>query len=187
MDDQVSVSLMDRAMTPNDEFRKQLLSCREDLERFALARTRNHQLAEEIVTDTVIEALKNSNKFEIGTKMNPWLFTIMVNVHKNMMRRKKIADDYLSKMTAVHATTYSEADALDHMRMRTVGEAIETLPVEQKSAFYLAIEGYSYEEIGKVLDCGVGAVKSRVLRARQAVAEALDADPAGRPKYLQGV
>ncbi|TLX17060.1 sigma-70 family RNA polymerase sigma factor [Rhizobium sp. MHM7A] len=172
-------------MSPNDAFREQLLNCREDLERFALARTRNPELAQEIVTDTVIEALKNSNKFELGTKMNPWLFTIMVNVHKNMKRRKKVADDYVNRMTAVHPRTYSEADALDHMRIRTVGEAIETLPVEQKSAFYLAIEGYSYEEIGKVLDCGVGAVKSRVMRARQAVAEALDADPVGRPKFAK--
>ncbi len=172
-------------MTPNDAFRKELLNCREDLQRFALARTRDQQLAEEIVTDTVIEALKNSSKFELGTKMNPWLFTIMVNVHKNMKRRKKVADDYLNKMTAVQPIAYSEADALDHMRMRTVGEAIETLPVEQKSAFYLAIEGYSYEEIGKVLDCGVGAVKSRVLRARQAVAEALNAEPSSRFKLTK--
>lgn len=172
-------------MSPNDAFRKELLSCREDLERFALARTRNPQLAEEIVTDTVIEALKNSSKFELGTKMNPWLFTIMVNVHENMKRRKKVADDYVSRMTAVHPTAYSEADALHHMRMRTVGEAIEILPVEQKSALYLAIEGYSYEEIGKVLDCGVGAVKTRVMRARQAVAEALDAEPSGRLKFAK--
>jgi RNA polymerase sigma-70 factor (ECF subfamily) len=172
-------------MTPNEAFRKELLSCREDLQRFALARTRDHQLAEDIVTDTVIEALKNSSKFEMGTKMNPWLFTIMVNVHKNMKRRKRAADDYLTNMTPVSPTTYSDADALDHMRMRTVGEAIETLPVEQKSAFYLAIEGYSYEEIGKVLDCGVGAVKSRVLRARQAVAEALNAEPSDRLKLAR--
>lgn len=173
-------------MSPADAFRQQLLSCREDLERFALARTRNHQLAEEIVTDTVIEALKNSSKFEIGTKMSPWLFTIMVNVHKNMIRRKKVADDYASMMSPVQTAAYSDADAIDHMRMRTVGDAIEALPVEQKSAFYLAIEGYSYEEIGKVLDCGVGAVKSRVMRARQVVAEALDADPTGRPKFAKG-
>lgn len=172
-------------MRPDDAFRQELLSCREDLERFALARTRNHQLAEEIVADTVIEALKNSSKFEIGTKMNPWLFTIMVNVHKNMIRRKKVADDYANMMTPIQTATYSDADAIDHMRMRTVGEAIETLPVEQKSAFYLAIEGYSYEEIGKVLDCGVGAVKSRVLRARQVVAQALNDEPDRRQKLAK--
>lgn len=186
MRDQVPVSLVERDMGPDERFRKQLLQCREDLERFALARTRNHQLAEDIVTDTVIEALKNSDKFEIGTKMTPWLFTIMVNVHKNMIRRKKVADDYANMMTPVQTTTYSDADAIDHMRMRTVGDAIEKLPVEQKSAFYLAIEGYSYEEIGKVLDCGVGAVKSRVMRARQVVAEALNAEPGGRSKLAKG-
>jgi RNA polymerase sigma-70 factor (ECF subfamily) len=173
-------------MQPDEAFRQELLKCREDLERFALARTRNPDLAQEIVTGTVIEALKNSNKFEIGTKMNPWLFTIMINVHKNMIRRKKVADNYANMMSPIQMGTYSDADAIDHMRMRTVGEAIESLPVEQKSAFYLAIEGYSYEEIGKVLDCGVGAVKSRVMRARQVVADALNAEPSGRSKFAKG-
>lgn len=174
-------------MAPNDEFREQLLSCRDDLERFALARTRNHQLAEDIVTDTVIEALKNSNKFEIGTKMTPWLFTIMVNVHKNMIRRKKVADDYANMMSPIQNTAYQDADAIDHMRMHVIGDIIEALPVEQKSAFYLAIEGYSYEEIGEVLDCGVGAVKSRVMRARRIVAEALNAEATGHRKFVKKI
>jgi RNA polymerase sigma-70 factor (ECF subfamily) len=174
-------------MTPNEEFRRQLLSCREDLERFALARTRSHQLAEDIVNDTVMEALKNSSKFQEGTKMSSWLFTIMVNLQKNMIRRKKVADDYANMMSQVLNTSYKEPDAIDHMRMRVVGEAIETLPVEQKSAFYLAIEGYSYEEIGEVLDCGVGAVKSRVMRARQVVAQALNAEAKGQRKLEKAI
>jgi RNA polymerase sigma-70 factor, ECF subfamily len=167
-------------MSPNDAFREELLKCRDDLERFALSRTRNADMAEEIVTDTVIEALKNSDKFQLGTKMKPWLFTIMVNVHKNMLRRKKVADNYTSVMAAVQSNTYQEPDGADHLMMKKVGEVIEGLPVDQKSAFYLAIEGYNYEEIGKVLDCSVGAVKSRVMRARQVVAEALSADARGR-------
>jgi len=56
----------------------------------------------------------------------------------------------------------------------TVNGAIEELPEELRSAIQLReLEGLSYEEIAKMMDCPIGTVRSRIFRAREAIAERL--------------
>jgi len=56
----------------------------------------------------------------------------------------------------------------------TVNKAIESLPEELRSAIQLReLEGMSYEEIAKLMDCPIGTVRSRIFRAREAIAERL--------------
>lgn len=166
-------------MSPDEAFKKELLNSLAHLQRFAMARTGNREVAEEVVNDTVIEALNRRDNYTQGTNMKSWLFSIMVGVHNNMRRRQKRADDFAKSMASLQLNAVIESDPIMPIMLKEAGDVIESLPVEQKSALYLMVDGYSYEEIGKILDCGVGAVKSRVLRARQAIADVLELE---RPK-----
>lgn len=167
-----------------DRFREELESSLGAIRAFARTRTRNREQAEDLVSDTIVEALKKQDSFELGTKMNSWLFQIMVNLEKNMRRRQKVADNFVKSEENGSDGEMFFVDFNNRILIRQAGDVIEKLPVEQKSAMYLIAEGHSYEEIGKILDCSVGAAKSRVMRAREFIAHELNYELSDPKKAL---
>lgn len=174
-------------MKPDEKFKEELKSCLVDLGKFAQVKTRDNQLAKELVQDTVVQALDNWTQYQTGTRMTAWLFTIMENLHVNNYRtaktRKRRMEEYLLDAKAETDPTRVVHNGLDRVLLRQTGAVIEALPTEQKEALYLVgVEGYSYKEAADILQTEIGTIKSRVARARERLAQIFDEEFKGGPK-----
>jgi RNA polymerase sigma-70 factor (ECF subfamily) len=132
-----------------------------------------------------IKAYRALPNFRGDSAFYTWLYRIGVNTAKNWLvangRRAPTSTDVDSE----EAESYAEGDLLrdadtpEHLLMskqiaNTVNAAMEKLPEDLRTAIVLReIEGLSYEEIALVMDCPIGTVRSRIFRARDAIAEKL--------------
>ncbi len=155
--------------------RDELVSHLGAMRAFAMSLTRNSATADDLVQDTLVKAWTNIEKYEAGTNMRAWLFTILRNTYYSMLRKRKRevadADDTLAGMLA-------EKPAHDgRLQMRDFEEAFAQLNDEQREALVLVgAEGFAYEEAAEMTGVAVGTVKSRVNRARARLAELMHLD-----------
>ena len=142
---------------------------------FALSLTRDMSRADDLVQDTVVKAWTNIEKFEPGTNMRAWLFTILRNTFYSERRkaRREVADSegVLTEQIAEKPTHDGRLALADFRR------AFEKLPDEQREALILVgAEGFSYEDAAAMCACAVGTIKSRANRGRRKLAELLQLD-----------
>ncbi|RBI84529.1 RNA polymerase subunit sigma [Rhodosalinus halophilus] len=153
---------------PRDEIAEHLKPMR----LFALSLTRDINRADDLVQDTVVKAWTNIDKFEPGTNMRAWLFTILRNTFYSDRRRarREVAD-------ADGALAGRIAEKPDHdgrLAMADFRAAFEQLPDEQREVLILVgAQGFSYEDAAEMCGCAVGTVKSRANRGRKRLAELL--------------
>ena len=135
------------------------------LRRFALKRTRNAAMADDLVQDTMVLALSNRARFRMGTNLRAWLFTILKNAHLNHIRKDKRNCEYLDD---VDADSLSAAPAQEsRMELLETGRAMSRLPRNQRDTILIhTFESASYEETARRCRCSLGTVKSRLSRAR---------------------
>lgn len=142
---------------------------------FAMSLTRNSATADDLVQDTLVKAWTNIDKFEVGTNMRAWLFTILRNTFYSMLRKRKreVAD-----VDNVFSGMLAEKPAHDgRLQMRDFDSAFSQLNDEQREALVLVgAEGFSYEEAADMTGVAMGTVKSRVNRARARLAELMGLD-----------
>ncbi|ABD56482.1 RNA polymerase sigma factor [Jannaschia sp. CCS1] len=157
------------AIDPRDEIVEHLPSLRA----FARSLTRNPSSADDLVQDTVVKAWSNIDKFQAGTNMRAWLFTILRNTFYSARRKqKREVADIDGELTA----QLSEKPAHDgRLAMKDFATAFAELPDEQREALLLVgASGFAYEEAADMCGCAVGTIKSRVNRARTRLTEMLD-------------
>lgn len=140
---------------------------------FALSLTRNGSVADDLVQDTIVKAWRNIDKFQAGTNMRAWLFTILRNTFYSDRRksRREVPD-----VDGAFAATLSEKPAHDgRLAMADFERAFAELPDEQREALILVgASGFSYEEAAETCGVAVGTIKSRVNRARARLTEIMD-------------
>jgi RNA polymerase sigma-70 factor, ECF subfamily len=140
------------------------------LRAFAISLTRDAEKAEDLVQETVLRAISKQEKFEPGTNLQAWLFTILRNQfcseHRKSLREVEDGDgSYAATMIAL-------PDQDDRIMIHDLEAALHKLPEGQREALLLVgADGLTYEEAAQVLGCAVGTVKSRVNRARNCLAE----------------
>jgi len=151
---------------PRDELVEHLPAMRA----FAISLTRNGAIADDMVQDTLVKAWTNIDKFEVGTNMRAWLFTILRNTFYSSRRKAKreVAD-----VDGIMTNNLAEKPAHDgHMQMNDFRKALEQLPDEQREALLLVgASGFSYEEASEMCGVAIGTIKSRTNRARARLAE----------------
>ncbi|MFK7743758.1 MAG: RNA polymerase sigma factor [Roseobacter sp.] len=137
---------------------------------FAISLTRNPTQADDMVQDTLVKAWTNIDKFEAGTNMRAWLFTILRNTFYSARRKatREVAD-----IDGVHTESLAEKPAHDgRLQMTDFRTAFAQLNDEQREALLLVgASGFSYEEAADMCGVAVGTIKSRTGRARQRLAE----------------
>lgn len=137
----------------------------------------NRESAEDIVQETFLRCLKHRHQYPAIEQVSTWLYTIAGNLAKTELRRRKRwhwvptgpADD--EERTPFYEPVDGEALPGEMTDTKTVHQsvktAIQTLPDEFRDAVVLRdLNGLSYEEIAKIIECPVGTVKSRVNRGR---------------------
>ena len=148
------------------------------LRAFAWSLSHNASDADDLVQDTLIKAWTNRDKFEVGTNLRAWLFTILRNTYYTTVvrRRREVRDE-----DGVYAATLTSAANQDWSVAVTAMEAaLQRLPDEHREALVLVGgAGLTYEEAAEVCGCALGTIKSRVNRARNRLLKLLDAEDAG--------
>jgi len=149
---------------------------------FCLRLLRNAEDAEDIAQDAFVQAYRNIKKFQPRAKFSTWLFTIAKNLSLNLIRDEKRGtrrmvpiDDGLEGVTlATAAADQPDSEAIEHETAAVVREAIDRLSPDHKLVIVLRdLEGLSYKEIGQMINCRSGTVKSRLSRARAGLKEVL--------------
>ncbi|MCF3974356.1 RNA polymerase sigma factor [Paracoccus salsus] len=157
--------------------RDQLVDHLPALRAFALSLTREGASADDLVQDTIVKAWTNMDKFQAGTNLRAWLFTILRNTFYSARRKTKRE---VSDTDGIHAAR--QAARPDHdgkLAMRDFRVAFQQLPVEQREALILVgASGFSYEEAAEMTGVAVGTVKSRANRGRRKLAELLQIEGA---------
>jgi RNA polymerase sigma-70 factor (ECF subfamily) len=158
--------------------REQLLAAVPSLRAFAISLCGNPDRADDLVQDTLLKAWSHMHRFERGTNLNAWLFTILRNgffsEHRKRVREVEDGDGTYA------ATLTTAPDQLSHLDFDDLRQALLKLPADQREAVLLVgAQGFSYEEAAGICGCAVGTIKSRVNRARSRLAELLSLDSEG--------
>ena len=141
--------------------------------------------AEDVTQEAFIKAYRALPSFRGDSAFYTWLYRIGINTAKNFLVATGRRAPTSTEVDAEEAEGYESAEQLRDINTpeslllskeiaTTVNAAIESLPEELRSAIQLReLEGMSYEEIAKLMDCPIGTVRSRIFRAREAIAEKL--------------
>ena len=148
-----------------------ILSLDDRLRQYAFSLTHNQEDAEDLVQDTYLKVLQNSDRFAEATNLKAWVCTIMRNTFINGYRRKqksRVTTDS-SEDNALFASTASvSSDAADlPLYVSEITTAISSMKDSQRDAFELFVDGFKYHEIADKLQISIGTVKSRIFFARQ--------------------
>ncbi len=141
--------------------------------------------AEDVVQEAFIKAYRALPQFRGESAFYTWLYRIGVNTAKNHLVTQGRRTPTSTEADVEEAEAFNDADGLRDINTpesvlaskqiaETVNAAMLTLPEELRNAITLReIEGLSYDEIAEVMVCPIGTVRSRIFRAREAIAEKL--------------
>jgi RNA polymerase sigma-70 factor, ECF subfamily len=162
-------------MTPEPALRDALLAAVPSLRAFAISLCGQVDRADDLVQDTLLRALSNLDRFERGTNLNAWLFTILRNLfHSEYRKRRREVEDPDGSYAGRLKAQPEQGSRLDLEDFRG---ALGKLPHDQREALLLVgASGFSYEEAAGICECAVGTIKSRVNRARARLAVLLAVD-----------
>lgn len=155
----------------------------------AVRLTRDGDAARDLVQDTYLKAIRASERFQPGTNLKAWLYTILHNTWRNRRRdvaRARVSFDSdavdaavdLGRPGVVVAET-PEALLLRHARNADIRRAVDELPEAFREAVWLRdVEDLSYQDIADALAVPIGTVMSRISRGRKLLYGALRAQMA---------
>jgi RNA polymerase sigma-70 factor, ECF subfamily len=132
---------------------------------------RDAEIAEDLVQDTLVRALRSEHLFH-GGDMRSWLYTILTNLNRNRLRS-------LARRPTV--VTIADNDTPDlagpEAGGRDIKRALESLPEAQRATLLLVVlEGLSYREVAEIEGVPIGTIMSRLARARVQIKAYLDGE-----------
>jgi len=153
-----------QAVVHND-FHGQLIALLPKLRIQALALTRNRAAAEDLVQDSVANALAAQDSFTPGTNFAAWMHRILRNRFISTLRKQRETTDIDDLPMSAFAVGAAHED---RMVLKELGRALTRLPSDQREALFMVVlQGMSYEDVAQATGCAVGTAKSRVFRARR--------------------
>lgn len=145
------------------------------LYRRALRLTANAHRAEDLMQATLLKAWIHRDRFEPGTNLRAWLFTILRNTFLSELRKYRLEVEDSAESLAL---TVAEEARQDHaLALKELIAAVAELPVAQrKPLMMMGYYGYSQLETADACGCTLGTVKSRVSRGRATLSRVLAHD-----------
>ena len=147
------------------------------LRRFAVGLTRSAADGDDLCQATIERALVNRGKWQEGTRLDSWMYTMMRNIWIDETRaRQRRGQTFVSDEAG--AAVGADGAQESSVELGNVDRALSRLPDEQREAVLLVmVEGYSYREAAEIVDCPVGTLNSRLVRGRDALLARLGETP----------
>jgi len=153
------------------EFNQLLVNNAEFLKPFAITLTRDSETAKDLFQETLFRALANKDKYNVGTNIKAWLYTIMRNIFINNYRRKAkqntIFDSSPNEFLLNSNQAVAPVTVESNLRVKDIQGAVHKLPEIFRNPFLLYFDGYKYHEIAEMLQEPLGTIKSRIHFARK--------------------
>src|SRR5438309_6826677 len=162
-----------------------VLKYQHKLVKLVMRYVRNPAEAEDVVQEAFIKAYRALPQFRGDSAFYTWLYRIGINTAKNYLVTQGRRAPTSTEADAEEAETFDDGEHLRDINTpesmlatkqiaETVNIAMDALPDELRTAITLReIEGLSYDEIAEMMACPIGTVRSRIFRAREAIAEKL--------------
>jgi len=176
----MSYDKKDRQRVFNQEFMPHI----DAMYNFAFRLTLDEDDAKDLVQETFMKAYRFINSFETGTNAKAWLFRILKNSFINNYRKQskqpskvdyqEVETFYNSDSVNENITTDLRVETVQHLIGDEITNALNSLDVDFRTVIILCdLEGFTYEEMAKILDIPIGTVRSRLHRARNLLKEKL--------------
>lgn len=163
----------------------------------ALRLTRNTSEAQDLLQETLLKAFRFFERFEPGTNVKAWLFTILrntyINTYRKAIRQQEQVD--FERIEPFYAEPVNDIEFLDqaalesllpHLVQDDVKRALDALPEAYRMVVLLAdMADFSYKDIAAIVGCPEGTVMSRLFRGRRLLRKSLQ-DFARKGGYVKG-
>ncbi|MEO8840028.1 MAG: RNA polymerase sigma factor [Kofleriaceae bacterium] len=142
---------------------------------FARHLSRSRTDGDDLYQEAVLRALTKLGQLRDDAAFRPWLYRIVISIHRNRERR-----GFWRRLLPIEATPepdkgYRDWSAQTAEAARRAREALASLPVDQREAIVLfELEGWTVEEIAALYRVSISAVKSRLARGRDRMRQAYD-------------
>jgi RNA polymerase sigma-70 factor (ECF subfamily) len=160
------------------EFNGLLLNNADQLKPFALTLTRDNESAMDLMQETLLRALLNKEKYNVGTNIKAWLYTIMRNIFINDYRKAKrypvVKDETPNEVLLNSRQAIVSNAAETGIALKEIRDNISKLPRIFKEPFMLYYDGYKYNEIAVLYKEPLGTIKSRIHFARKILKQQLN-------------
>ena len=143
--------------------------------RYFLRLTGNRESSEDLVQDVFFRMLKYRQSYRDGSSFTSWMYQVARNAHLDGVEKRKgeaPLDDARGEIRVEPASAEPDPSQLLARRqdLSLLRRALAALPVEKREVLVLSrYQNLKYEQIADILDCDVGTVKVRVLRAVRAL------------------
>lgn len=159
------------------EFSSMILTHQDFLRQLALKLTKSSDDSDDLIQETLFKALKNRDKFQEGTNIKGWLYTIMKNTFINAYRKRKNQNTFVDETENKYFINMRESEKsvstdsiVDH---KYIMKQINSVDKTYLETFMMYYNGYKYEEISEILGIPLGTVKSRIFLARRKMMDKL--------------
>lgn len=154
------------------EFNAMVVNNSGELKPFAISLTRDHEAALDLCQETLYKAFAYREKYQPGTNIRAWLYTIMRNIFINDYRRNGRKRSVMDNLATTQPVKSSSADAM--VRLKEIDTSIQKLPEVFRTSCLLYLQGYQYREIADALQEPLGTIKSRIHFAKKILQKQLD-------------
>ena len=156
------------------------------LRQYAYSLTLNIDDANDLLQDTYLKVIQNSDYYKDDSNLKAWVYTIMKNTFINNYRRKqrsKVIVEQTEDLYHLNNYVSSPSDAADmNFYVKDINEKILAKKEEQRKPFEMFLDGFKYQEIAEVMNISIGTVKSRIFFTRKKLME--DLKDYVTPNYL---
>lgn len=159
------------------QFNTTILDMQEKLLFYALSLTSDQEKAQDLLQETFLKVLTNSDKFTQNTNFKAWVYTIMKNTFINDYRKNEKKKNSIDRaFQEIHLRiqndkTYPSPES--SYNSKEIMKFIKTLDAEYRTPFEMFLDGYKYKEIAEILQIPLGTVKSRIFFARKKLEKTL--------------
>ena len=158
-------------MDSSQTFERDLTELLPRLRRFAHALSRNGADADDLTQATIERALRSRAQWEVGTRLDSWLYRIMRNLWIDTVRARGRKEKHEAPQDEALRIGEDPRDAIEtSLELKRAMAAMDRLPDEQREVVALIlIEGFGYREVSEMLGLPIGTVSSRLVRGRTAL------------------
>lgn len=153
------------------EFNQLMITNADHLKPFALSLTRDNDTARDLFQETMYRAMVNREKYNPGTNLKAWMYTIMRNIFINDYRKKARHKTIFDNSPNEALIDYNQHKYVNqpeaNLKLKEITKMINSLPDIFKVPFKMYFDGYRYNEISALLEEPLGTIKSRIHFARK--------------------